>query len=160
MHLPPTTAPLIMIGPGTGCAAFRSFIQHRAYLKSIGETVGPTIFFFGCRKKAMDYLHGEEWEQYLEDGSLTYYKCAFSRDQEKKVYIQHKIEEQVTGRILFSMMRRQGYIYVSGNAKRMPDDIQRAIRNVVMREANTTQENADLFLKRLVAQGKYITETW
>lgn len=94
MKLPPLdTQPIIMAGLGTGAAPFRAFLQARALKKSQGIEVGPMYYYFGSRHRSMEYLYGEELEAYLHDGLLTHLGLAFSRDQKKKVYIQHKIIE-------------------------------------------------------------------
>merc|ERR1712055_451312 len=78
--------PVIMIGPGTGLAPFRGFIQERAWQKENGKTVGPTVLFFGCRNKDQDYIYREELEAWEQDGLLTLH-TAFSRDQAEKRYV-------------------------------------------------------------------------
>ena len=80
--------PVIMIGPGTGLAPFRGFIQERAWQKSQGKPVGPTLLYFGCRNKSKDYIYQEELEAWEEDGVLTLF-TAFSRDQAEKRYVTH-----------------------------------------------------------------------
>ena len=80
--------PVIMIGPGTGLAPFRGFIQERAWQKSQGKPVGPTLLYFGCRNKSKDYIYQEELEAWEEVGMLTLF-TAFSRDQAEKRYVTH-----------------------------------------------------------------------
>ena len=94
VHLPedPRT-PLVMVGLGTGMAPFRSFIQQRVILKQQGHEVGPMLLYFGARYEATEYLYGDEIEAYHADGILTHLKKAFSRDQEEKIYAQHRIAE-------------------------------------------------------------------
>ena len=80
--------PVIMIGPGTGLAPFRGFIQERAWQKSQGKPVGPTLLYFGCRNKSKDYIYQDELEAWEQDGVLTLF-TAFSRDQAEKRYVTH-----------------------------------------------------------------------
>lgn len=114
MKLPadPNT-PVIMSGLGTGMAPFRAFIQDRAVSKHAGENVGGMSLYFGSRYRAMEYLYGEELDAYHQDGLLTDLRLAFSRDQAKKIYIQHKISED--GDKLFDLLTRQkGHFYLCG----------------------------------------------
>merc|ERR1719447_1830949 len=82
--------PVIMVGPGTGLAPFRGFIQERAWQKSQGKPVGPTVLYFGCRNKEQDYIYREELEAWEQDGLLTLH-TAFSRDQAEKRYVTHDL---------------------------------------------------------------------
>jgi len=104
--------PIIMVGPGTGCAIFRAFLFHRKKCVEKGEKVGKALFFFGCRKEKEDYLYEEEWKSLIECGALTHIIVAFSRDQKKKVYVQHKIKEN--GAMVWEWMEEGACIYVSG----------------------------------------------
>ena len=81
--------PIIMVGPGTGVAPFRGFIQERALQKEQGKPVGQTHLYFGCRNKDKDFIYREEMEKYVEDGVLTLH-TAFSRDQPEKIYVTHR----------------------------------------------------------------------
>merc|ERR1712073_64762 len=84
--------PIIMVGPGTGVAPFRGFIQERALQKEQGKPVGQTHLYFGCRNKDKDFIYREEMEKYVEDGVLTLH-TAFSRDQPEKIYVTHRMRE-------------------------------------------------------------------
>ena len=81
--------PVIMVGPGTGVAPFRGFVQERALQKEQGKPVGETHLYFGCRNKEKDFIYREELEKYVEDGVLTLH-TAFSRDQPEKIYVTHR----------------------------------------------------------------------
>lgn len=104
--------PVIMVGPGTGCAIFRSFLQQRQVLKSKGTSVGPAAFFFGCRHQEKDYLHKEDWEELVSQGILQVFDPAFSRDQKQKIYVQHKIKQH--SKVLWEYIQKGAFIYVSG----------------------------------------------
>ena len=94
VHLPDSPkTPLVMVGLGTGMAPFRSFIQQRVMQKAAGEEVGEMLLYFGARYEATEFLYGDEIRAYHDDGILNHLKTAFSRDQEEKIYAQHRISE-------------------------------------------------------------------
>lgn len=101
-----------MIGPGTGLAPFRAFIQERDLAKKEGKEVGDTILYFGCRKKNEDYLYKEELKEYVKSGMLKLH-IAFSRDQPQKVYVTHLLENNKE-EIWRVIGEQNGHIYVCG----------------------------------------------
>lgn len=104
--------PIIMVGPGTGLAPFRGFIQERQFLRDGGKVVGDTILYFGCRKKDEDFIYREELEQYVQNGTLTL-KTAFSRDQQEKIYVTHLIEQDAD--LIWKVIGEQkGHFYICG----------------------------------------------
>jgi NADPH-ferrihemoprotein reductase len=103
---------IIMIGPGTGLAPFRGFIQERDYYRKEGRQVGKSILYYGCRKKNEDYLYPEELEEYEQNGTLTKLNVAFSRDQAEKVYVTHLLQRDA-GQV-WSVLKEGGHIYVCG----------------------------------------------
>ncbi len=112
IKLPPPSVPLILVGPGTGCAPFHAFVEERVTILSRGDTVvAPVLFFFGCRKQAKDFLYEEDWlawstgKNVLSNDVGGGFFVAFSRDQSEKVYVQHKICEQVAPTYLISAER-------------------------------------------------------
>lgn len=112
MQLPPLdTQPVIMAGLGTGAAPFRAFIQERAWQREQGREIGPLLYYFGSRHRSEEYLYGEELEAYVQDGVLTHTGLAFSRDTDKKVYIQHKMNEDAE---LLAKMLENGAFYLCG----------------------------------------------
>ena len=92
-----------MAGLGTGAAPFRAFIQERAYQKSLGKDIGPLLYYFGSRHRSKEYLYGEEIEAYVNEGIITHTGLAFSRDTNKKIYIQDKMYEDAG--LLASMLK-------------------------------------------------------
>lgn len=104
--------PIVMIGPGTGLAPFRGFIQERDYYRKEGKLVGNSILYYGCRKRAEDYLYPEELEEYEKNGTLTKLNIAFSRDQAEKVYVTHLLQRDSS--LIWTMMKEGGHIYVCG----------------------------------------------
>ncbi|XP_038063679.1 NADPH-dependent diflavin oxidoreductase 1-like isoform X2 [Patiria miniata] len=115
------STPVIMVGPGTGLAPFRSFVQDRA-----AQGLGDNVLFFGCCNKEKDYLCNREWRP-LEANKLLQVFTAFSRDQEDKIYVQHLMAENSA--LLWEMIdRRKACFFIAGNAKRMPSDVTNALK--------------------------------
>eukprot|EP00116_Pleurobrachia_bachei_P002205 sb/3462467/ len=108
--------PIIMVGPGTGLAPFRGFIQHRAALKAEGKEVGENVLFFGCRHQDKDFLYSDELYQYADEGTIQLY-TAFSRDTEKKVYVQNIMEDN--GYLIWELLEQGAHFYVCGDARHM-----------------------------------------
>lgn len=100
-----------MAGLGTGAAPFRAFIQERAWQRAQGKEVGPMLYYFGSRHRAQEYLYGEELEAYFQEGVVSHLGLAFSRDSDKKVYIQHKMNEDAE---LLAKMLDDGAFYLCG----------------------------------------------
>merc|ERR1712165_237380 len=109
--------PVIMIGPGTGLAPFRGFIQERAWQKENGKTVGETHLYFGCRNKDIDYIYRDELEKYEADGVLKLH-TAFSRDQGQKVYVTHRLRENAA-EFWRLIGEENAHFYICGDAKMM-----------------------------------------
>ena len=178
MKLPPLdTQPIIMAGLGTGAAPFRAFLQARAHQRSLGKEVGPLYYYFGSRHQAKEYLYGEELEAYLSDGLLTHLGLAFSRDQQKKVYIQHKIKED--GHMLTSFLApelgsvndqseeaaealvdegRKGIFTLCGPVWPVPD-IQEALVSAFV-ERGWTKEQAEAKIESLKDDERYVLEVY
>lgn len=119
--------PLLLIGPGTGIAPFRGFLQERRFLIENGKEVGECMLLFGCRARDVDFLYEEELQEHLEVGSLTKLVTAFSREQEKKVYVQDKIGDLAEE--IWAIISA-GSVYVCGDAKYMAKDVHKALREV------------------------------
>ncbi|XP_034251435.1 NADPH--cytochrome P450 reductase [Thrips palmi] len=153
-----TQTPIIMIGPGTGLAPFRGFIQERALAKEEGKPVGETILYFGCRKKAEDYLYEEELEDYVKKGALKLH-LAFSRDQAQKVYVTHKLNENAD-EIWRVLGESNGHIYVCGDARSMAKDVHNIILKVVQEKGNMSEQEAIAYVKKMEAQKRYSTDVW
>ena len=107
-----------MIGPGTGVAPFRAFLQERVATQATGRN----WLFFGDQHQATDFLYGAEWQQYAAEGKLARLDTAFSRDQAKKVYVQDRMRE--AGSELWQWLQGGAYFYVCGDAHRMAKDVE------------------------------------
>jgi NADPH-ferrihemoprotein reductase len=150
--------PVIMIGPGTGLAPFRGFIQERDFLHKEGKPVGETILFFGCRKKAEDFIYQEELDAYIESGILKIH-VAFSRDQDKKVYVQHLLQER-SKEVWRLIGQENAHLYVCGDAKNMARDVHDAIEKIVREEGGMAESDASAYVKRMEAQKRYSADVW
>lgn len=153
-----TQTPIIMIGPGTGLAPFRGFIQERALAKEEGKPVGETILYFGCRKRSEDYLYEEELEDYVKKGALKLH-LAFSRDQAQKVYVTHKLNENAD-EIWRVLGESNGHIYVCGDARSMAKDVHNIILKVVQEKGKMSEQEAIAYVKKMEAQKRYSTDVW
>jgi sulfite reductase (NADPH) flavoprotein alpha-component len=149
-----TNTPIIMVGPGTGIAPFRSFIEER---KLTGAT-GKNWLFFGDRSKKTDYLYGEEWEQYQQDGLLTHLDLAWSRDQVEKEYVQHKMLAR--GNELFGWLQDGAVFYVCGDASRMAKDVDAALRQIASTEGSMSEEDATKWVKALQKEKRYLKDVY
>src|SRR5215469_2478266 len=144
-----TNAPVIMIGPGTGIAPFRAFMEHRQVL---GQK-GPMWLFFGEQRRVSDYLYEEQFAQVQREGVLTKLHTAFSRDTAKKVYVQDKMQENATD--LYDWLERGAYFYVCGDASRMAKDVENALLDVIAKGSNGTLEKAAEYLAAMKKQRRY-----
>jgi len=141
--------PLIMIGPGTGIAPFRAFVEQRTEL---GET-GKNWLFFGDRSFHNDFLYQLEWQRFLKHGTLHRLDVAFSRDQIDKIYVQHRIEEH--GEKLYEWLQQGAVIYVCGDAKHMANDVHDALVNVLVVHGRHDTASAESYLKDLRRADRY-----
>ncbi len=146
--------PIIMIGPGTGVAPFRAFVQERAYIGARGRS----WLFFGEQHYLHDFLYQLEWQEHLKTGALTKLNVAFSRDQPNKVYVQHRMLEH--GRELFTWLEEGAYLYVCGDAQRMAADVHTALEKIVARDGAMTEEEAAEYVKRLKADKRYLRDVY
>src|SRR5262249_45093235 len=140
-------SPVIMIGPGTGIAPFRAFLQERRALGARGRN----WLFFGNPRRCCDFLFEEELTGYCRDGLLTRLALAFSRDQASKVYVQHRILEQATA--LWSWIEDGAHFYLCGDAQRMPPDVEAGLSYVTAREGRMGAAPAKGFLAKLAREG-------
>src|ERR1700761_9559541 len=142
-------APVIMIGPGTGIAPFRAFLEQR---QALGEK-GPMWLFFGEQRRVSDYLYEEQFAQMQREGVLTKLHTVFSRDTAKKVYVQDRMQENATD--LYDWLERGAYFYVCGDASRMAKDVETALLDVIAKGSNGTLEHAAEYLANMKKQKRY-----
>ena len=146
--------PIIMVGPGTGIAPFRAFVEER---RVTGAT-GKNWLFFGDRSQKTDYLYENEWESYENDGILNDLDLAWSRDQEKKVYVQHKMLEKKAQ--LWSWLQDGAIFYVCGDASRMAKDVDQALRTIAQDEGAMSEEDATAWVKNLLKERRYLKDVY
>lgn len=141
--------PIIMIGPGTGVAPFRAFMQER---EENGDT-GKSWLFFGDRRFLTDFLYQAEWLRWLKDGVLTRMDVAFSRDSEAKVYVQHRMLEK--SRDLYAWLQEGAHVYVCGDEKHMAHDVHAALQTILQREGGMSEDAAAAYLAEMQQQKRY-----
>ena len=147
--LPQAGKPVIMVGPGTGIAPFRAFLQERAATKDLGES----WLLFGDQKASCDFLFRDELDEYLLNGTLTRLDTAFSRDQEQKLYVQHRMLEH--GAEIWRWLQKGAHFYVCGDAQRMATDVDRALRQVIATHGAMDAARSDAYVADMVRSGRY-----
>jgi sulfite reductase (NADPH) flavoprotein alpha-component len=149
-RLPPSPdTPIIMIGPGTGIAPFRAFPQERRVVGAPGRN----WLVFGNPHRDRDFLFEEELSAYCRDGLLTRLDTAFSRDQESKIYVQHRLLEHAQD--LWSWLEEGAHLYVCGDAQRMARDVEAGLTYIVGKEGRMEPAAAKAYLAKLTAEGRY-----
>jgi len=148
-RLPEPDRPIIMIGPGTGVAPFRAFVEERIEQRASGES----WLFFGDRNSDSDFLYQLEWQRHLKQGHLTRMDVAFSRDQRRKMYVQHRIAENAVE--LHRWIENGAYLYVCGDAKHMANDVHEALIDVFATQVDLDRDSAEQRLKELRNAGRY-----
>jgi sulfite reductase (NADPH) flavoprotein alpha-component len=144
-----TSTPVIMIGPGTGVAPFRAFLEER---QATGQ-MGDNWLFFGDQREKMDYLYREQFQAMHKDGVLTRLDTAFSRDQPQKVYVQDRMREHAAE--LFDWLERGAYFYVCGDVTRMAKDVESTLLDVIAMGSNGTLDHAAEYLAAMKKQNRY-----
>ncbi|MEL3962048.1 assimilatory sulfite reductase (NADPH) flavoprotein subunit [Lysinibacillus endophyticus] len=147
--LPSDETPIIMIGPGTGIAPFRSFIQEREERGAEGKS----WLFFGDQHFVTDFLYQTELQRWVKDGVLTKLNVAFSRDQEEKVYVQHKMLAHA--KELYNWLQEGAVVYVCGDKDHMAKDVHETLINIIAEQGNQTKEQAEEYLANLQKEKRY-----
>jgi sulfite reductase (NADPH) flavoprotein alpha-component len=144
-----TDASVIMIGPGTGIAPFRSFLHQR---RALGHT-GRNWLFFGERSATTDFLYQDELQSMHSDGHLTRLDLAFSRDQDRKIYVQDRMLEQAAS--FYAWLEEGASIYVCGDASRMAKDVDATLHTIVEQQARLPHDAAIEYMQQLKDQNRY-----
>lgn len=145
---------IIMIGPGTGVAPFRAFVQERAATGASGRN----WLFFGNRYFRSEFLYQSEWQTGLADRSLHRLDLAFSRDGVERAYVQHRMQEQAAE--LYAWLKEGAYLYVCGDASRMAKDVHEALRRIGMQQGGLSEEDASAWLDQMARDGRYARDVY
>ncbi|KAK4494163.1 hypothetical protein PRZ48_014461 [Zasmidium cellare] len=151
--------PIIMVGPGTGVAPFRGFVQERAQQAQNGENVGKTILFFGCRNRTEDFIYKDEWEKWSKDLNGQFeLVTAFSREQEKKVYVQHRLRERAEE--INKLLEQKAYFYVCGDAANMAREVNDILAQIISEQRGVDKKKGEDIVKSMRASNQYQEDVW
>ncbi len=146
-------ASMILIGPGTGIAPYRAFLQERI----ANQSTGRNWIFFGERNRASDFYYSDYWNELEKQGRIRL-DLAFSRDQKEKIYVQHKMLENKQS--LWNWIQAGSYIYVCGDAEEMAKDVDAALQRIAQEEGKLSEEDARLYMKALRAEKRYLLDVY
>lgn len=148
------SVPMIMVGPGTGVAPFRAFLEER----SARGATGSNWLFFGDQHRASDFIYKDEINAFSTEGVLTRLDLAFSRDQAEKIYVQHRMTEN--GKDLYAQLEEGGYFYVCGDATRMAKDVDAALHSIIETQGGMSPEAATEYVNRLKREKRYVRDVY
>ena len=151
------SVPIIMIGPGTGLAPFRGFLQERAALKAKGAALGPAMLFFGCRHPDQDYLYADELKAFAADG-ITELHTAFSRAEGPKTYVQNLVAAQKER--VWSLIENGAIIYVCGDGGKMEPDVKAALVAIYRERTGGDADAAQRWIDDLGTKNRYVLDVW
>ncbi|MCK1514855.1 cytochrome P450 [Bradyrhizobium sp. 190] len=151
------TQPVIMIGPGTGLAPFRGFLQERAHRKAQGAKLGPAILFFGCRHPEQDFLYADELRAFAADG-IAELHTAFSRADGPKTYVQHQVAAQKEH--VWSLIEQGAIVYVCGDGSKMEPDVKAALVAIYREKSGAGAEGGLRWIDDLGTKNRYVLDVW
>jgi cytochrome P450 / NADPH-cytochrome P450 reductase len=151
------TTPIIMIGPGTGLAPFRGFLQERSALKAKGHALGPALLFFGCRRADQDFIYADELKAFASEGVVELH-VAFSRANGARAYVQDLITAK--GQAVFELIERGAVIFVCGDAAKMEPGVKRALVDLKRRYSGVDEAAAEQWIEELGRQNRYVLDVW
>jgi NADPH-ferrihemoprotein reductase len=153
-------ADMIMVGPGTGVAPFRGFLQaRRAAIKANpAQTPGQAWLFFGCRHRDQDYLYKEELEAMAEDGTISHLVTAFSREEGEKMYVQHRMLEHAEA--LVKLVMGGAYFYVCGDGGQMAKDVNNTLVTILEKHSGLKEKDVSMHVRTMTTEGKYVRDIW
>jgi cytochrome P450/NADPH-cytochrome P450 reductase len=151
------SVPIIMVGPGTGLAPFRGFLQERAARKAKGATLGPAMLFFGCRHPKQDYLYADELKAFAADG-ITELHTAFSRAETPKTYVQNLIAAQQER--VWTLIEQGAIIYVCGDGGKMEPDVKATLVAIYRDRAGSDAAAAQRWIEDLGVKNRYVLDVW
>ncbi|CAG7965138.1 unnamed protein product [Penicillium salamii] len=151
--------PIIMVGPGTGVAPFRGFIQERAALAAKGEKVGTTLLFFGCRKSDEDFIYQDQFKIWQDQmGDSLKIVTAFSREGSEKVYVQHRLKENAT--LVSELLKQKANFYVCGDAANMAREVNLVLGHIIAEQRGMPAERGEEMVKHMRSSGSYQEDVW
>lgn len=140
---------IIMVGPGTGIAPFRAFLEHR---KATGAS-GKNWLFFGEVNQESTFFYNDEWSEYMKDGNLDKLTTAFSRDQEKKIYVQHRLLSN--GKEIWNWLKKGAYFYVCGDKQYMAKDVHKALIEIAEKEGKLKKTDAETYINQTLMKDEH-----
>jgi cytochrome P450/NADPH-cytochrome P450 reductase len=146
-----------MIGPGTGLAPFRAFLQERALLAAAGKKLGPAMLFFGCRHPDQDFLYRQELEDMAAKG-LAELHVAFSRHDGEKTYVQDLLRKN--SKRVWELIEAGAHVYVCGDGSRMEPDVKRALAVLYAEEKDADPAEADAWIEQMGRENRYVLDVW
>jgi len=153
-RLPADDEKIIMIGAGTGVAPYRAFMEQREETAAKGES----WLFFGEQHFVTDFLYQVEWQRHLREGNLSKLSLAFSRDQEEKIYVQHRIEE--SSEEFFNWLENGAFVYICGDEKHMAKDVEQSIKTVIAKEGHLDELAAETYLNELKNSKRFLRDVY
>lgn len=152
--------PIIMIGPGTGISPFIGFLKEREFCLEKRLSIGPALLFYGCRKRAEDFLYEELLEAFLRNGALSSLNIAFSRDNDgiKKTYVQDLMRQ--CSEELFNHLNNGAYIFVCGDAKNMAKDVMAVWTDILMTYKGWDENRAMDYILEMKRSKRYVEDVW
>jgi cytochrome P450 / NADPH-cytochrome P450 reductase len=152
------SVPIIMVGPGTGIAPFRGFLQERAQIKASGNAIGRSMLFFGCRHPHQDYIYADELKAFADAG-IVELRVAFSRNSgDRKIYIQDQIFKRKDD--VWNLIEAGAIIYVCGDASRMAPDVRRTFAAIYAEKKGANLDDATAWIDRMAAERRYLVDVW
>jgi cytochrome P450/NADPH-cytochrome P450 reductase len=151
------SVPIIMIGPGTGLAPFRGFLQERAAQKTKGAALGPAMLFFGCRHPEQDFLYAEELKAFAADGVCDLY-TAFSRAGGQKTYVQHQVAAEKDK--VWRLIEQGAIVYVCGDGGKMEPDVKVALVAICREQSGVDADAGARWIEELGARNRYVLDVW
>ncbi len=151
------STPVVMVGPGTGLAPFRGFIQERRAQKENGEKLGDAMLFFGCRKSTEDFIYADELKAAHDDGIIDLH-TAFSREGPERIYVQDVIRRQ--GAAVWKLIEDGAVIYVCGDGAAMEPEVKRALATLYAQNKDVDYEVANEWMETMTKEGRYVLDVW
>ena len=152
-----SSKPIIMIGPGTGLAPFRGFLQERAALKASGKSLGPSLLFFGCRNPDQDYLYADELKKFADD-NITELHTAFSRASTPKSYVQDQLASQKDK--VWKLIEQGAVIYVCGDGGKMEPGVKKTLTDIYREKSGADEKAAAQWIDKMGTDNRYVLDVW